>query len=164
MTEPRRPDPMPSTRPQPAGAGVARRPSAPTPAPRRPYHIPVTIGLSAGLYAASLAGVTALQAAQDAAVAAQRDPAAAAIAQLQAHNDGLSQDLIKAGDAFDAAAGRYDAASQRLASLEQQLGRIAAAVGAVRSGSSAAKLPSVGRSNVAAPPPVSATTGASGKP
>jgi hypothetical protein len=126
--------------------------------------VPVAIGLSAGLYAVTLAGITALQADHDAAVAAQRGPATDAIQQLQAHNDALTQDLLRAGAAYDTAAGRYDAAAQRLARLEQQLAQIGAAAGAVRSGSGAARLPTVGKSKVAPPPPVSATTGGSGKP
>ena len=162
MTE-RAPDTMPNARPT-AGAGAGRRPTASAPARRRPYHVPVAVGLSAGLYAVTLAGVTALQSTRDVAVAAERGPADAAIAALQAHNEALTQDLLRAGKAYDAAAGGYDDTAQRLAHLEQQLARIGASVGAVRSGSSAARLPALGHSNVAPPPPVSATTGGSGKP
>jgi hypothetical protein len=162
MTE-RPVEPMPTERP-PANPGARRRPTASAPGVRRPYHVPVAIGLSAGLYAVALAGITGLQADHDATVAAQRGPATDALQQLQAHNDALTEDLVRAGAAYDAAAGRYDAAAQRLAHLEQQLGQIGAAAGAVRSGSGAARLPNVGKSKVAPPPPVSATTGGSGKP
>ncbi len=131
---------------------------------RRPLHLPVTMGLSAGLYAVTLAGVTALQAEHDRALAAARDPAAQAFRALQDQDDALARDLTGAGAAFDRAAAGYETVAQRLGMLEQQLGRLAGSVGAARGGAGSLSLPSVGRVRIAAPPAVSATTGASGKP
>ena len=57
--------------------------------PRRPIHLAVFLGLSAGAYAVSLAGVTALQSQSEASVLADRTPTVSAIAEISARNDAL---------------------------------------------------------------------------
>ena len=62
---------------------------------RRPLHVAVMTGAAAGIYAASLAGVTALQASTDAGLAAEQQPVAAAIAEQRALHDGLDTALAQ---------------------------------------------------------------------
>ena len=84
MTEPAAAFPSAARRATPALAVVPPRTVArPAAATRRPIHVVVAVGLTAGLYAVSLAGVTALQAMSDARLAEDRAPAADAIARLK---------------------------------------------------------------------------------
>ena len=73
---------------------------------RRPIHLAVLIGVSAGAYAATLAGVTGLQAASDAHVRAQRAPIdlASAIS---------ADDHAELESAIEAAARRYAVLADR---------------------------------------------------
>jgi hypothetical protein len=92
------------------------------------------IGLSAGAYAVSLAGVTALQSASDRALVGNSDPASEALDLLQEHHDRLDSRLAAAGVTYDAAAAAYQDATDGLSSLEVQLGALSKSVGKVQKG------------------------------
>lgn len=154
------------TRPRAAAAPAVRAKST---SPRRPLHIAVAVGLSAGAYAASLAGVTALQAASDQSLADQRAPTADAIQALSAGHDQLQARLGAAAAAYSSAAAAYNAFASQLGTYEGKLGSLATNVGQIHGASvampSSVRLPSVSRSAASAPKPAShATTSASGKP
>jgi hypothetical protein len=134
---------------------------------RRPIHLGVVVGISAGMYAISLAGVTGLQSIQDARTAADRAPAADAAARLDAVNSDLETRLDAARTAFDSAAAAYSAAGDRLAAYEGRLKELAGTVTKIQG--SSITLPSGGLQRVSgagsvAKPPVHTTTAASGKP
>lgn len=134
---------------------------------RRPLHVVAYLGLSAGVYAVSLAAVTALQAQSEAAVVTDRAPAAQAIAGLSAANDRLEARAGLIGQTYEQATGAYDRLGQTLADVEAQLAGLADIVGTVNGASLAlpdrVALPSITRT--VAPvsrPTVHATTAASG--
>ncbi len=135
---------------------------------RRPVHVPVLVGASAALYAASLAGVTALQSAADRATIEARAPAAAAVDRLAARNDAVAKALDGLRGRMDATGTDYGAAADALGSVEVRLGDLATTVADV-AGQVAAlpdriALPSVPRAPAGrAAPSVHAVTGASGK-
>ena len=134
---------------------------------RRPLHIGVFLGLSAGAYALSLAGVTALQAQAEAATAADRNPTAQALAGLAAQHDSLEADALRASRAYERATSAYDRVSQAQADAEIQLGQLATIVkavdGAARALPSRVALPAVTRTVTRSRPAiVHATTAASG--
>ena len=134
---------------------------------RRPLHLGIFLGLSAGAYGLSLAGVTAFQAQSEAAIAADQGPTQDAIASLGDTNDSLAANADQAGQAYDRATGEYDRVGKTLADVEAQLARLAKAVGGVdgaaKSLPSHASLPKVSHSvGTVAAPAVHATTKASG--
>jgi hypothetical protein len=134
---------------------------------RQPLHLVVTVGLSAGAYAAALAGVTALQSSSDQALAANHAPTVEAIDTLRAGHDRLEARLTTASAAYDAAAAAYGELAGGLGQFEQGLGALAAQVtkveGSAMSLPSSVRLPSVGRSSGSASRPAThATTAASG--
>lgn len=133
---------------------------------RRPLHLAVTLGVSAGVYAASLAAVTTLQAGQDAAAAANAAPAEAALAAVQAANDRLADGLDAASSAFDRAGTGYRRVAAGLARTDARLGTLAASVASIEGAAvklpASVPLPAVGSVRVVAAPIVNATTGASG--
>lgn len=134
---------------------------------RRPLHIGVFVGLSAGAYALSLAGVTALQARQEAAVAADRAPTVQAIRAIAGRNDSLEEDARLARDSYARATGAYDRIGWALGDVEARLGELAGAVelvsGAARALPDRVALPPVTRTvRTIKPPAVHATSGASG--
>ena len=165
---------------------AAARPSAAPRLPagvRHPYHVGVAIGLTAGLYAASLAAVTLLQIDRDRTLAADRQPVRDAIILLGRHHDEMAAGLDRAGAAFAAASTRYDQVAAdyqelhtALVSLGAKLKAIDAltavdgsGLGSVVVRSGGGRLPSVARPASASgggttAPPTSATTGASGAP
>ncbi len=127
----------------------------------------ILLGLSGGAYALTLAGVTGLQSASEAALSAQRDPMAAGIQRLAREHDALAAGLAESRRAYAAAVAAYEATGTGISAMESALGDLAAAVSDL-SGTAAAlpatvPVPTVTR-NVAkaAPSPVQATTGASG--
>lgn len=134
---------------------------------RRPVHIPVLIGTSAVIYAASLAGVTGLQSAADQATIAARAPAVASVDGLTARNDGLAGSLDDLRNGLQRVRAEYDGVAGSVDSVEARLEELAIRVADI-SGQVAAlpqriSLPAV----AAAPgrrvaPPVHATTRASG--
>jgi len=129
--------------------------------------VAVFLGLSAGAYAVSLAGVTALQAQSEAAVFGDRTPTAEVIAQISAAHDSLEARADRAAAAYARAAGGYDSIGQGLVDVEARLAGLADVVGSIegaaRSLPARVALPSVSRSVAAvARPTVHATTAASG--
>ena len=183
MTEPARAipggkPPAFRARPLPARLSIvpplaAARPAAarPAAATRRPIHVVVAVGMTAGLYAVSLAGVTALQSATDAQLAADRAPAAGAVAQLKGTHDAMESGLARLAGAYTKAADGYRAITdgiagheQALTALEQQVRAAAGSVAAL-SVPSLARLPAVSSSAavVSSRPAVNACTTASGK-
>ena len=145
--------------------------------PRRPVHLAVIVGLSAGAYAVSLAGVTALQAASDQQLMAANGPAADAVKTLQAEHARLDDRLAAAASTYDAATSAYADISGQLAAMEKRLGKLAVEVHKVQGSAAwtpppppaAVRLPTVTRSGSSssgsrpAPKPTpNATSGASG--
>jgi hypothetical protein len=135
--------------------------------PRRPLHLAVFLGLSAGAYAVSLAGVTALQAQSEAAVLVDRVPTAQAIAEITAGHDVLEASADRAAAAYARAAGAYDTVGRTMVDVEARLSGLADVVGAIegaaRSLPSRVALPRVTRAVTAVTrPAVHATTAASG--
>lgn len=137
---------------------------------RRPLHIAVAVGLSAGAYAAALAGVTALQSSTDRDLAAAQQPTSDAADLLAAEHDRIGDRLTRAASTYDAAAAAYDDVAAQLDRLEKGLHKLAVQVKAVEGSAAwvpppAARLPVVARSArpASAPPPASnGSSGASG--
>jgi hypothetical protein len=153
---------------------------------RRPYHLGVAIGLSAGVYASSLAVVSILQIEQDGHVAADRRPVGDAISILGVHNDAMESDLQAARSVFDEASVRYGSVVSDIGELHvavKQLGKTIVRIegtstdfrlpsmvslpsvpqGTASRPSSASK-PGSASKPAAKPPPSNGGTGASGKP
>ena len=134
---------------------------------RRPLHVAAFLGLSAGAYAISLAGVTALQAQSEAAVVVDRVPTAEAIAELQTRHDALEASTDRAAAAYARAAGAYDTVGRALTDVETKLSGLAEVVGTIQGAAqglpSRVALPRVSRAVAAvSAPTVHATTAASG--
>ena len=133
---------------------------------RRPIHLGIVIGISTGVYAVSLAGVTGLQAGQNAQLAADRGPAADVAARLEAANTDLEARLAAARAAFDASASSYSTVADDLARYEARLTSLGKTVGAIRGASvslpTSGSLPRVSGAGSVAKPPVHTTTSASG--
>lgn len=136
-----------------------------------PLHLPIAIGVTAGLYAVSLAGVTALQARADADLAAQRQPLADALDTVTSHRAALEHELRATVDSLNAASGAYGSALDGAESLEAMVASLSRQVGAVSGAASAVRVPSVRLPSaprtvtvVTSPPATSGTTGASSKP
>ncbi len=134
---------------------------------RRPFHLAVVVGVSAGVYSVSLAGVTSLQAEREAAVAAAREPALGALASLRAENDRLGAGVDGAGSAYRAASVGYESVAAGLDALDGRLSRLASTVAQIEGAAVAlparAPLPKVSRAATVVAPTVHATTSASGK-
>ena len=141
-------------------------------ATRRPIHVAVAVGMTAGLYALSLAGVTALQSATDAQLAADRAPAADAVAQLKSAHDAMEGSLDRLAGAYAKAVGGYQAITDRIAGHEQALAALGRQVKAAAGSAAALSVPSLSRLpavsggavTVRSRPVVNACTTASGKP
>jgi hypothetical protein len=135
---------------------------------RRPVHLAVLVGASAGIYAISLAGVTVLQSSADQALMAERAPLESTIRGVAGGHDALDADLTRAAQDYGDAAGRYDRLAPGLSAMESALDDLAANVadvsGAARALPGHVALPVVTRTvTVAAKRPVThGTTGASG--
>jgi hypothetical protein len=159
---------------------VAGRPSGET---RRPFHVGVALGLTASVYAGSLAAVSLLQIDRDRGLTADRQPVSDAIVMLGRHHDEMAASLERAGAVFEAASTRYDQVAadyQELHTALVSLGRKLKAIdaltavdgsglGSVSLGSGGGKLPSVSKAaprsgGTTSAPATSATTGASGAP
>lgn len=115
--------------------------------PRRPVHLAVLVGVSAGAYAAALAGVTSLQSATDARIAAERAPAQHAVDVMASGADELETSLDAATYAYTVAAGRYARLAPQLADMEASLDQLGKRVEKVTGAANA--LP--GRVNVSLP-------------
>lgn len=136
---------------------------------RRPIHLGIVIGISTGVYALSLAGVTGLQSGQNAQLAADRGPASDVAARLEAANAALEARLSAAQAAFDASVSSYSAVSDDLATYEGKLNALGKTVGSLVKGASVSvslpkggSLPRVSSGGSVAKPPVHTTTAASG--
>lgn len=99
--------------------------------PRRPLHLGVFLGLSAGAYATGLAAVTWLQVQSEAAVLEGRAPAAQTIDALAAQNNSLASSEQRAGASYRRATDAYDLVAKTLADVEAQLADLGGVVGAV---------------------------------
>ncbi len=137
--------------------------------PAVPAHVGVMLGLSAAGYGLTLAAVTALQSNSEAAIVADRAPAAAAIEQLATGHASLASSLAAAANRYAAAAAGYGDAAQRLGAVEAELGALSKAVagvdGASRALPASAPLPTVVRSvRVGTQTAAHATSGGSAVP
>ena len=163
------------SRPEPAPA-APRRANA---EPRRPYHLGVAIGVSAGVYAASLAGVTLVQIDQDRRLVADREPVSAAIDALTDHHDTMEASLASARAIYEEASTRYGVVVKDASALHAAVDRLGRRVAAIEgttvtSGGGTFHLPappgkpsagsSSGGGSAAQPPSSNGSSGASGKP
>jgi len=135
---------------------------------RRPAHLAVLLGASAGIYAVSLAGITALQSSADQALIDDRAPLDSVTVSLSGGHDALEADLDRVTRAYSEAAAGYDRLAPRLDEMETALDAYAGSVSEVSGAAKAlpgrVSLPTVTRTVTvrAKAPATSATTGASG--
>ena len=164
--------PAPQGRDLPAGVSGPYVVSRAATATRRPIHVAVTVGVTASLYAVSLAGVTALQHDSNSRLTAERAPAAAAVEALRGANDALEADLALLGAGFSGASDAYRAIADGIGAHKSALASLGKRVAAVEGSASSLRVPTVSRlpalssrTVAAAPKPVTnACTNASGKP
>lgn len=116
---------------------------------RHPIHVAVTVGVAAGIYAVSLAGVTALQANADQRVTADRAPAVAALTALQAHNDAIEQDLVRITSAQAGAAADYGTLADGIGAHEASLAALAGEVRSIEGSAKGLRVPVVSVAPVA---------------
>jgi predicted RecB family endonuclease len=140
-------------------------------AKKAPLHVPIALGVTAGLYAVSLAGITGLQHQADVAQAARQQPLADAISGLARERATLEANLGTTVDSLNAVSAAYGTAVSGTTALDTSVAALAAQVqaatgAAARLPASSARLPSAPRvvTVVVAAPATQATTGASGKP
>jgi hypothetical protein len=137
---------------------------------RRPIHIGIAVGVSASLYAVSLAAVTGLQSQQNAQISAGYAPIADAADRLDVANADLEARMDAARAAFDASTTAFSDLAGRVPGFESKLKALAGTVGKLHGSSVSLSVPSSGGSiprvagsrPVAAKPPVHTTTSASG--
>lgn len=135
---------------------------------RRPIHLAVLVGVSAGAYAISLAGVTALQSTTDARIAADRAPADHAVDAMAVGHDRLESSIDDTMRAYRLAADRYAGVGSELEAVETSLDDLGARVEKVTGAANAlpgrVSLPKITTSTrtVTRTKVVHATTGASG--
>jgi hypothetical protein len=164
--------PAPHLRARPAALPTTPAVPRAATATRRPIHVAVAVGVTAGLYAVSLAGVTALQHDTDTRLAAERAPAAAAVEAFRIANDALDTDLAGLSSGFAGAADTYRVVAGRVGAHESALASLGKRVAAVEGSASSLRVPAVPRlpalssrtAAVAARPVSNACTNASGKP
>jgi hypothetical protein len=155
----------PMTAPHPATRPAVRRRDLAIPAAARAGML---LGASTALYGVTLAGVAALQSADDAALAAARAPLVADVEAARIANDRLEAIVLAAGGSATAVGDRYAATAAWIEDLEARLDALGALVAEVQ-GSAASlpariSLPSVTVRGTTAAPRTQATTGASGVP
>ncbi len=112
-------------------------------ATRRPVHVVVAVGMTAGLYALSLAGVSGLQSAADTQLAADRAPAAGAVAGLRTAHDAMEADLGTLTGAYAHAASEYAAITRAIAGHEQSLATLGKQVQAAAGLAAALSVPRI---------------------
>jgi hypothetical protein len=98
---------------------------------RHATHLPVIIGLSAGLYAASLTAVSVLQIGADRAAIAQRDPVTEAIDALALHHGRMAEALTLATQRYGDAVDAYRAVAADTEATKARLDALAEAVAEV---------------------------------
>jgi hypothetical protein len=131
----------------------------------------VLVGVSAAVYAVSLATVSGLESQSQQAAVADTQPGLSAVARAQAANDELEAQLKDANDRLKALADSYNATSTDMTAYQQQFQQLSALVAKIQ-GSAAAinanfKLPSVsirGSVGGGGGTTVVTTTSGSGKP
>lgn len=132
---------------------------------RKPVQLAVVFGATTGLYAASLALVTGLQADHDRAVAALRAPVAADVGAFGDANDRLAAELDRAIATYNDAADAYTVATEAMVAHEARLAELGTIVTKVTGSASAlprgVPMPRVARAATRAAPKAHATTGAS---
>jgi hypothetical protein len=134
-----------------------------------PARAGILLGASAAVYAVTLAGISVLQAHDDAATVARHQPYVDVLARQRAANDELEAAVRQADQQVHALGGWYTQTGDRLAAYEARLDALAALVADVQ-GTAAAlpariSLPAVNvRTSVGSAPRTSATSGASGVP
>jgi hypothetical protein len=132
---------------------------------RKPVQLAFVFGATTGLYAASLAVVTGLQADHDRAVAALRAPVAADVGALGDANDRLAAELDRAVATYATAADAYTEATEALVAHEARLAELGALVTKVTGSASAlprgVPMPRAARAATRSAPKAHATTGAS---
>ncbi len=119
---------------------VARSASAGS---RRPLHVVVAVGMTAGLYAVSLAGVTMLQGVTDARLAAERAPAADAVAALKNSHDAMESQLTQINGTYASVADKYKAVSAGIVGHEKSLQALGSQVKKAVGSASALNMPSI---------------------
>ena len=134
---------------------VERRAVAAT---RRPIHVAVAVGVTASLYAVSLAGVTGLQSSADARLAADRAPAAGAVAQLRDTHDAMESSLDVLADAYTNAANGYRTIADGIAGHETALAALRKQVDAAAVSVDALSVPGLSRPAAAYPRPSGGTS------
>jgi len=150
----------------------ARAVTRPAAQARHPVHVAVALGVTAGLYAVSLAGVTALQAGTDGRLAAERAPAAAAVDALRMNHDQEEAELARIAAGYSGAAATYQQIADGIAGHEAALGLLGKRVAAVEGSAASLRVPTYSRLPsvssrtvyVASRPATHACTNASGKP
>ena len=136
--------------------------------PRVPPHLGVLVGVAAGTYAITLAGVTALQSTADARLIAQRLPARQAAELAARRHERLERSLAAASDRYTTLADRYAISGGALQDLDAALEELATRAASLSESASTLHvsrftLPQVSRSAPrAAAPATHATTRASG--
>jgi hypothetical protein len=138
----------------------------------RALHVAVAVGVSAGLYAISLAGVTTLQAGTDARRAAESAPAAAAVDVLRASQGQTEVALARIAAGLEGAAATYGQIAGAIARHEAALGSLGARVAAIEGSAASIRVPTVSSLPtvssrpvaVASRPATNACTAASGRP
>jgi hypothetical protein len=144
-----RPVPMPGARPVPArtvgnatvGLVLPNAVARTAVATRRPVHVVVAVGMTAGLYAFSLAGVAMLQSASDLQLAADRAPAADAVAGLKSAHDAMEASLGTLSGAYAHAADGYKGIAQGIVGHEQALAALGQQVQAAAGSAAALSVP-----------------------
>jgi len=155
------------------GADRPGRPVRRDPLLSTPARAGMLLGVSAAVYAVTLAGVAGQQAGSDAALAAARAPDLAAVDTARAANDALEARVRAADRATRDLAHAYDGTAADAADYQARLDELTALVAEVRG--SAAALPnriplpavvihgSIGGTRSSRPPATSGRTGASGR-
>jgi hypothetical protein len=141
---------------KPGAAGT--KPGAAGTTPKRPYHVGVAVGLTTGIYAASLLVTTRLQIDADRAVIQDRSPVEAAISALGDHHDWMDARMDDARAQYAMGATGYDQLQERLAKLDQRLARLDTVLGSVE------QLSASIRTGLNLPTARTTSTGSSGRP
>lgn len=136
---------------------------------RRPVHLAVLVGVSTGVYATALAGVTTLQSGTDQALIADRAPVARVADAAAVGHDRLEAAVEEASRRYGVLAARYDRFGRAFGDLEIAIDGLAARVEIItesaRSLPTRIALPTVRALPAARPaarPKTHGTTGASG--
>ncbi len=136
---------------------------------RVPTHLAILVGVSAGAYALSLAGITALQSTADARLIDQRLPSQQAAEQAARDHDALERAIDTAAQRYATLAARYDQAGTGIGGVETALDDLATRAASLTESTAKLRvapftLPRVTRSvtRSATPPKTHATTKASG--